>query len=1229
MHIPSDDEILHDGRILDTKLMTTLDNDNDVSRDRQSHWRSMKNSFDKKLQRGRNDYEENIGCPDDNDSEEFVAECNGLQNFCSNECYFVCSRCELVSLMNMQPGYAHGTAPVQHCTHCAPDGSSQYRVPRSNDFDLPDFSFHTFPASIQSILSPCIFRPGPYKKMNNGYRAKTSAMRISLKPLHTNPSLITDELDCSHHSPRIIQLAKGFYQALLTDTHRSFYQSIHQLASSRRKRDLTLREACSLPGLECALWPLWYQNDSLSDTVPSPGEEGNQRYSAKRSFLVKVMSKFANFSSSFDLLQFHFDRYLYKTVSGAIETARQQHVSPNAALENKQFHCTYWANLLNALLDATDPERLGHPDMFVTMSPYEWTWPYPQFYLDRLDALQVGPTYLGMMETILISHVMDNVLKRMVSGMGEKSRWAKKALFRDGSSREADLVTHSMFYRFEFQNRFSIHSHALFWLNTDRCSYILDTNTVRGDRPLTNANDYALVTAVQTADQVNSMPCTSASSHVTDDRIVLRHPQYDCHLRAFILPLVRVLRCSMDVQTCDANKLLMKYVTSYAAKLHSDVGLDCLTPDFTGLDAAYKVLWTTRVGVPEMTLILTDQKSAYWSDLHKTFKVPPFERLFGNKTILAYAARSANMENHSLIAWLRVNTNANGTWHPYKRHGTMSYVGMYLGSPLGHEFLLRHSIAYVAFRLPAVDDRVDAPVPTIFPPSFHDIPERLQPVAVAMHCNSQLWDDDAAIHQHMNILGHKSSFIDSFIQRLRADIDLLVAHLEGISINLAPYLVRSELTDAAPPTGELNAEQLAAFARYVACFQRHPALNDDEDHDLLPHHDDPANRVRFPLIVGGPGTGKSYIIKHILHHFITNTTWQRAAVITPTGVLSFDFQSQFGGARVDCDTLHGFFTLPVSDETGLETNWSLTGHMLIIVDEVSQLNERMMACLLQHGRELPQRPILVMLGDDDQQPPINQIGSSLDLAAVRRIFHTYVLTINNRTTDERLIHFLAGIRRSIPQYQWLQEMIGHKYALERTKSVTSTDERNAVLKYFQRMEDITFLCERNHDVDTVNQTIVHHLFQRNQRTPVWTGIGYDKETTVSFYRGQKVIVTETRDKSYGYINGVIGHLRTKVGSSLIVEITIKGEARSVPVFPVHERNRLYYPIRPAYAMTIFKCQGRTLGNICVWFGPQRKSMRASGYVACSRPRHFHQLFFLYKPTIHNFIPAHSMSGTGL
>ena len=92
------------------------------------------------------------------------------------------------------------------------------------------------------------------------------------------------------------------------------------------------------------------------------------------SFHTKLFSEIIDYALHFDLLQFQYDRAMYKVISGAINSARFTNCSPARALDTKVFSPTYWQLQHRYLTDAV--AQFGLPDVFVTISPYEWSFPF-------------------------------------------------------------------------------------------------------------------------------------------------------------------------------------------------------------------------------------------------------------------------------------------------------------------------------------------------------------------------------------------------------------------------------------------------------------------------------------------------------------------------------------------------------------------------------------------------------------------------------------------------------------------------------------------------------------------------------------------------------------------------------------------------------------------------------------------------------------------------------------
>ena len=85
-------------------------------------------------------------------------------------------------------------------------------------------------------------------------------------------------------------------------------------------------------GLECALWPSLYFNMCESGVhIYTPGASG------KLAYMHKVISPVYHYALNFELLQYNYDRWQFKTITGAINSSRASGCSPNTGLQDKSF----------------------------------------------------------------------------------------------------------------------------------------------------------------------------------------------------------------------------------------------------------------------------------------------------------------------------------------------------------------------------------------------------------------------------------------------------------------------------------------------------------------------------------------------------------------------------------------------------------------------------------------------------------------------------------------------------------------------------------------------------------------------------------------------------------------------------------------------------------------------------------------------------------------------------
>ena len=129
---------------------------------------------------------------------------------------------------------------------------------------------------------------------------------------------------------------------------------------------------------------------------------------------------------------------------------------------------------------------------------------------------------------------------------------------------------------------------------------------------------------------------------------------------------------------------------------------------------------------------------------------------------------------------------------------------------------------------------------------------------------------------------------------------------------------------------------------------------------------------RFSVITGGPGTGKSHVVRQLIDVFPS------ARVTAPTGRAARNASGK---------TVHYFKTI---QETGKN---ELSNVDLLIVDEASMISTDLMLAVLQMASPAAH---IVLVGDVDQLPPIDTGDVLRDVIACGRVPTTYLRT-NHRS----------------------------------------------------------------------------------------------------------------------------------------------------------------------------------------------------------------------------------------
>ena len=110
-----------------------------------------------------------------------------------------------------------------------------------------------------------------------------------------------------------------------------------------------------------------------SDADSNVCEKETGRHSLKASYLAKVLGPVIGYGADYELFQFTYDLHMW-TMLGAKRNLRGGDVPLRILMKGANFTPGYWRVRHLALIDMQ--RQLGLPQLFFTLSPYEWSMPY-------------------------------------------------------------------------------------------------------------------------------------------------------------------------------------------------------------------------------------------------------------------------------------------------------------------------------------------------------------------------------------------------------------------------------------------------------------------------------------------------------------------------------------------------------------------------------------------------------------------------------------------------------------------------------------------------------------------------------------------------------------------------------------------------------------------------------------------------------------------------------------
>ena len=459
---------------------------------------------------------------------------------------------------------------------------------------------------------------GPKKIAIAGHRVKNGAFELRYRN-----DTVKERIDRCGNTEQKNRLDAA-YNYLLMSSLSSYKDYLHyEVCPNNNNRKIKFWNVYkNFPGLECALWPTLYPYTSWCESIL---KGTTSRDSILHSFRCKLLSPILDYNNNFPLLQYHYDRWLYKTLTGAVECGKVRKASPRRALETKTFTNEYWQWQHRFLNDAV--LQFGNPSLFLTISPYEWDFPKASWLQHLLEEQDLLPTACGAVETLHIAHILEQLCRGYITGVNS-NEWEihnDKHILYDCKHKKCGNVQ-CVFYRYEYQNRRSIHLHMLVWL---RNIVNININRISATIPTYDEELAFLVDRLQTSDRATPfLHISPEATHVSNSNVCLKHTKRDAFrkLRPYIDSILPVIQSRMDVQICDGKEALMKYVSTYVTKLQHGSQILRSTSS-SAFQVALPFLIDLQQGEPEMTMAFSSTNISYCS-LSRIKLVPPAEQYF-------------------------------------------------------------------------------------------------------------------------------------------------------------------------------------------------------------------------------------------------------------------------------------------------------------------------------------------------------------------------------------------------------------------------------------------------------------------------------------------------------------------------------------------------------------------------------------------------------------------------
>lgn len=370
-----------------------------------------------------------------------------------------------------------------------------------------------------------------------------------------------------------------------------------------------------------------------------------------------------------------------------------------------------------------------------------------------------------------------------------------------------------------------------------------------------------------------------------------------------------------------------------------------------------------------------------------------------------------------------------------------------------------------------------------------------------------------------------------------------------------------------------------------------------------------ASNQPFFVLKGAAGTGKTFVVKHLIDVIKTSKPGVRVLLATPTyeslnnisedipNVPAQVIHSTLGFRPKETETERQFLS-----KAGDVNNHKKLSYDLVIFDEAYYCPSIIMEYIFSRHNKIK----WLFLGDPNQLPPIEEKESRL-ISLEQQIHFTFTLKENMRAKCQEQEKLMEEVRWS-----------GWDSNLSKLKSSKGKILRDITGRIENNQLDFIFLAYHHKVVDKMAATITDLIYGRDQSQPPKPGelirvtgtidtsdellVRNNERVTVEEWRSDTIIVKRSSGE-YVYLPLDDDNTVDKLKSIAVNSCNPKDWAK------YHKAKRSFVEISSPWAITVHSSQGRTVDQGYIDLDNLRLCpTKEMLYVAISRSRHLPMLY---------------------